>query len=30
VSRRNSSAQSGLQKVGRKILKVLDYLEKLQ
>ena len=30
VSRRNSSAQSGLQKVGTKILKVLDYLEKLQ
>lgn len=29
VSRRNSSAQSGLQRVGTKILKVLDYLEKL-
>jgi hypothetical protein len=29
VSRRNSSAQSGMQRVGTKILKVLDYLEKL-
>lgn len=29
VSRRNSAAQSGLQKVGAKILKVLDFLEKL-
>jgi hypothetical protein len=29
VSRRNSVAQSGLQKVGAKILKVLDFLEKL-
>ncbi len=29
VSRRNSSAKSGLQKVGTKMLKVLDYLEKL-
>src|SRR5271168_1492691 len=29
VSRRNSTAQSGLQKVGTKILKVLDFLEKL-
>jgi hypothetical protein len=29
VSRRNSAAQSGLQKVGTKILKVLDFLEKL-
>jgi hypothetical protein len=29
VSRRNSSAQAGLQKVGSKILKVLDFLEKL-
>jgi hypothetical protein len=27
VSRRNSAAQSGLQKVGAKILKVLDFLE---
>jgi len=29
VSRRNSAAQSGLQKAGAKILKVLDFLEKL-
>jgi hypothetical protein len=29
VSRRNSAAQSGLQKVVAKILKVLDFLEKL-
>lgn len=29
VSRRNSAAQAGLQKVGSKILKVLDFLEKL-
>jgi hypothetical protein len=29
VSRRNSSAQAGLQKVANKILKVLDFLEKL-
>jgi hypothetical protein len=29
VSRRNSAAQSGLQKVGAKILKVLDFLERL-
>jgi hypothetical protein len=29
VSRRNSAAQGGLQKVGSKILKVLDFLEKL-
>lgn len=29
VSRRNSAAQSGLQKVPAKILKVLDFLEKL-
>jgi len=30
VSRRNTMAQAGLQKVGSKILKVLDYLERLQ
>ncbi len=29
ISRRNSGAQSGLQKVPAKILKVLDFLEKL-
>jgi hypothetical protein len=29
VSRRNSAALSGLQKVGAKILKVIDFLEKL-
>jgi len=29
VSRRNSAAQSGLQRVGAKILKVLDFLENL-
>jgi hypothetical protein len=29
VSRRNSNAQSGLQKASTKILKVLDFLEKL-
>jgi hypothetical protein len=29
LSRRNSAAQSGLQKVPAKILKVLDFLEKL-
>jgi hypothetical protein len=29
VSRRNSAAQAGLQKVGSKVLKVLDFLEKL-
>lgn len=29
VSRRNSAAQGGLQKVGSKILKVLDFLEKM-
>jgi hypothetical protein len=29
ISRRNSSAQSGLQKASTKILKVLDFLEKL-
>jgi hypothetical protein len=29
VSRRNSAAQSGLQRVSTKILKVLDFLEKL-
>lgn len=29
VSRRNSAAQSGMQKVGAKILKVLDFLEKV-
>ena len=29
VSRRNSAAQNGLQKVPTKILKVLDYLERL-
>lgn len=29
VSRRNSAAQSGTQKAAAKILKVLDYLEKL-
>jgi hypothetical protein len=29
VSRRNSAAQSGLQRVSAKVLKVLDYLEKL-
>jgi hypothetical protein len=29
ISRRNSSAQSGLQKAPIKILKVLDFLEKL-
>lgn len=29
VSRRNSAAQSGTQKVGAKLLKVLDFLEKL-
>lgn len=29
VSRRNSAAQSGMQKVSAKILKVLDFLEKL-
>jgi hypothetical protein len=28
VSRRNSSAQSGMQKVSTKVLKVLDFLEK--
>jgi hypothetical protein len=30
VSRRNSTAQSGLQRVSTKVLKVLDFLEKLQ
>ena len=29
VSRRNSAAQGGLQKVGSKILKILDFLEKM-
>ena len=29
VSRRNTMAQAGLQKVGSKILKVLDFLERL-
>jgi hypothetical protein len=29
VSRRNNAAQGGLQKVGSKILKVLDFLEKM-
>ena len=29
VSRRNSAAQGGLQKAGTKILKVLDFLERL-
>jgi hypothetical protein len=29
VSRRNTTAQAGLQKVGSKILKVLDFLERL-
>ncbi len=29
VSRRNSAAQGGLQKAGSKILKVLDFLERL-
>lgn len=29
ISRRNSAAQSGLQKVPAKILKILDFLEKL-
>jgi len=30
ISRRNSAAQNGLQKAPAKILKVLDFLEKLQ
>jgi hypothetical protein len=30
VSRRNTAAQSGQQKVPAKILKILDFLEKLQ
>ena len=30
ISRRNSAAQSGLQKASAKILKVLDFLEKLK
>jgi len=30
VSRRNSTAQSGLQRVSAKLLKVLDFLEKLR
>ena len=30
VSRRNSAAQSGTQKVSAKILKILDFLEKLR